>query len=201
MTQASGIEGRELAERVWPKWPSLSGAPVPPTDEFDVAAWREPHAFVVHRREELALALALVFVFFPYRLVDLFGYESWELYGVDTLAASVAGSVTLLLVPATVVLLAFRTQIPRAGWLTIDPVGRRVEWRRRSRAGGEAERSWAFSELRIVGLRDGGRHVDAARSAALTFALPTGDLMIRVPRGKASQLAESLGRAGVEGEV
>lgn len=194
-TPSSGAAGP-----AFPDQRDLRGRPVPPTTDLDVAHWSGPHSFAVHRREELGGLLAVVLLVVPSRLVSLAGLEYSELLGIQTLASEVFGMVMVMLLPPAVALLAFRTQVPRRGWVTIDPASGRIELRDARRQGSSIRGSWAIGEVPVVAFSDGRTSIDSLASGTVTLELPDRDLMVRVPTGHGKALAESLTRVAAPRE-
>lgn len=181
---------------VFPR-PSINGDAHPPIDAFDIGKWSRAHSFAIHRREELGTLLAAVLVLVPSRLVDAFGLEYTDLLGSDSTASEIFGMAVILLLPATLALLVFRTQVAPRGWVTIDPQHAQIELRlgRNGREGAEADQISKFDAVRILGVSNGATGIDSLASGTLRLGLGDRELTIRVPRGHAEELASSMQRA------
>lgn len=172
--------------------PSLKGAADPPYSTPNVETWSRPHSFVVHRREELGLILAAVLVVVPNRIVAVAGFEYADLFGSSSMR-EILGVLAVSLMPASVGLLAFRTQVPPRGWVTVDVPGSRIVLRGSDGRPRSADAVWPLDSISAVGSREGGS-VDTLSSGTLVLESGNRALMIRVPRGDAAQLAASLER-------
>lgn len=153
------------------------GATTPVLKQPNVRMWEEPITFFLHCREGL-FVLGLL-------LISLFGSQT-GLLGPTTGEGSTLERLAWVLVPAVLagsayVLLVFR----RGGWVTIDPHRELIVWRRPPRASGP-QRSWRFDEI------DGAEARPSFLSEAVRIRVDGHNLLLRVPKDAARDLAESL---------
>lgn len=173
-----------------PGRPWASGALRPCTSDADVSQWKRPHSAVIARSDE-TVAITMVVLFLLPRLVLRGVHGDDFLPGhsdlVEAILVTAATFVPVLVIGAIWLALGKRS----AGWITIDPIRRRVEWRRMKDRAGAPTAQWSFDEVRDVqGVGSG-----LSFSDLMTIELPDRAFHVRVPRGFAAPLAESLGQA------